>query len=226
LMRQCGVGLHVHVAEDRCDVQDARSKYGQGIVERLARYGALNQQTILAHGVYLETDEIKLARDAGVWFAHNPRSNMNNQVGYAPVKKFGKRVVLGTDGIGADMFEEAHFAFFKGRDARADLGADDWLAVLANGQQMASEAFGIDLQKLSTGSAADLIVLDYSSPTPLRPENLAWHLVFGLNSGTVESVMVNGQFVINNRRSTIDDRHVRDQASRASEKLWARLKEI
>src|SRR4030095_5221317 len=151
-------------------------------------------------------------------------SNMNNQVGYAPVSKFGERVVLGTDGIGADMFEEARGAFFKGRDTRTELGANDWLGVLANNQRLASDAFGIDLRGLRVGSAADLIVLDYSSPTELTVENLASHLVFGMSSASVESVMVNGSFIIRNRKPAIDERYVYESAQAASEKLWARLR--
>src|SRR5262249_8007801 len=53
LMKESGAGLHIHVAEDRSDVDDAREKYGLGMVERLAKFGALNDQTILAHGVHL-----------------------------------------------------------------------------------------------------------------------------------------------------------------------------
>ncbi len=268
LMQEFDAGLHIHVAEDRCDVEDARSRYGVGVVERLAKHGALNGRTILAHGIHLSDEDIEIARAAGVWFGHNPRSNMNNQVGYAPISKFGDRVALGTDGIGADMFEEARFAFFKGRDgtglgARASrpqedvtnqvmragrprsqasrsqasrsqasrsqasrsqaLGADDWLRVLANNHRLASEAFEVDFGALSPGSAADLIVLDYRSPTPLTAENLAWHLAFGMDSTFVESVMANGRFVIRNRRSALDDEDLYERARTASEKLWKEL---
>jgi cytosine/adenosine deaminase-related metal-dependent hydrolase len=119
MVRDTGAGLHIHAAEDLCDVEDARSNHAAGVVERLDKFEALNERTILAHGIHLDDRDIRLARDRGVWFAHNPRSNMNNRVGYAPVAKFGERVVLGTDGIGADMFEEARFAFFKASDGRA-----------------------------------------------------------------------------------------------------------
>ncbi|MEK6323093.1 MAG: putative aminohydrolase SsnA [Acidobacteriota bacterium] len=225
LMRVFDSGLHIHVAEDRWDVVDARSRYKLGVVERLARHGALNSRSILAHGIHLSDEDIDIAQGAGVWFAHNPRSNMNNQVGYAPVVKFGDRVVLGTDGIGADMFEESRFAFFKGRDARTDLGADNWLRVLANNQRLATEAFECDLRTLGGGSVADLIVLDYQSPTPLTADNLAWHLMFGMTSSSVESVMVNGKFVIRDRHSALDE-ELYNQARKASEKLWTKLREI
>ncbi|MFY9555544.1 MAG: putative aminohydrolase SsnA [Blastocatellia bacterium] len=223
MLKEFDAGLHIHAAEDRCDVDDARSRYNTGVVERLAKHGALNGKTILTHGIHLSDEDIEIARSSGVWFAHNPRSNMNNQVGYAPVSKFGERVVLGTDGIGADMFEEARFAFFKGRDARIGKGADDWLRVLANNQRLASETFEADLSNLTPGSAADLTVLDYGSPTTLAAENLAWHLTFGINSAMVESVMVNGKFVIRARRFGLDEHDLYARARVAAERLWARL---
>jgi putative selenium metabolism protein SsnA len=223
VVREFDAGFHIHVAEDRCDVEDARSKYKSGIVERLSRHGLLNGRSILAHCTHLEDAGIDLARGAGVWFAHNPRSNMNNRVGYAPVDRFGNQVVLGTDGIGADMFEEARFAFFKSRDGGSGLGADDWLRVLSNNQRLASLQFGVEIGTLLPGSAADLVVLDYESPTPLTAENLAWHFAFGISSATVESVMVNGKFLMRNRRFAYDDLELYRRAQEAAKKLWARM---
>jgi len=226
LTRAYDSGLHIHVAEDLCDVEDARSKYGMGILERLSRLKALNEQTIIAHGTHLQRPEIDIGRKAGVWFVHNPRSNMNNQVGYAPVTDFGERLLLGTDGIGADMFEEARFAFFKGRDERLSFGAEQWLRVLANNQRRASQEFGIDLLGLAPGSAADLVVLDYPCPTPLTPGNLPWHFVFGMSSAQVESVMVAGRFIVRDRQPAVDASTVAEQARKASEKLWAKIQEL
>ena len=223
MMQESGAGLHIHVAEDRCDVDHAQANYRTGVVERLARFGALNDQTILAHGVHLSKRDIRIAREAGVWFAHNPRSNMNNQVGYAPVSKFGDRVVMGTDGIGADMFDEARFAFFKGRDARLAAGADAWLEVLANNQRLASQTFGVEMGTLNEGAAADLVVMDYQPPTPLTAENLAWHLIFGMSSAMIESVMVAGRFIIRERRAAYPEAALYERARQAAAKLWKKL---
>jgi putative selenium metabolism protein SsnA len=226
LMREYGAGLHIHVAEDLCDVEESRARHRLGVIERLARFDALDRRTILAHGTHLDEREIEIARRACVWFAHNPRSNMNNRVGYAPVARFGERIVLGTDGIGADMFEEARYAFFKARDGRLDLGADAWIDALANGQRMASEAFDCDLSSLQAGAAADLIVLDYDPPTLLTGGNLPWHMMFGLTSASVESVMVDGRFIIKQRRAAIDETHAREQAREASARLWADMQKL
>jgi putative selenium metabolism protein SsnA len=223
MMKETDAGLHIHVAEDRSDVDEARAKYKMGVVERLARLGALNEQTILAHGVHLGKRDIAIAREAGVWFAHNPRSNMNNQVGYAPVAEFGNRVVLGTDGIGADMFDEARFAFFKGRDARLSFGADEWLEVLANNQRLASRTFGIEMGTFNEGAAADLVVMDYHAPTPLAGDNLAWHFAFGMSSAAIENVMVAGRFIIRNRQAIYPEVALYEQASKAAATLWRKL---
>ena len=226
LMRDYNAGLHIHAAEDQADTADARAKYGVGVIERLAKFDALNDQTIIAHGIHLSDRDIAIAREANVWFAHNPRSNMNNQVGYAPVASFGNRLVIGTDGIGADMFDEARFAFFKGRDGRADFGADRWLQALANNHRLASQAFGQSFGALDAGAAADLIILDYRSPTPLTAQNLAWHLAFGLSSAAVESVMVAGRFIIRDRKAAYDEAALYQQAQRAAAKLWDKLRTI
>jgi len=169
---------------------------------------------------------VGFARDGNVWFAHNPRSNMNNQVGYAPVGAFGDRVVMGTDGIGADMFDEARFAFFKGRDARLGFTADDWLGVLANNQRLASRTFGIEMGTLGEGAAADLVVMDYHQPTPLTSENLAWHLIFGMSSSAIESVMAAGRFVIRERRPAYPETALYERSRRAAAKLWQKLQRI
>ncbi len=225
-MREFQSGLHIHVAEDRCDVEDARAKYGSGIVERLNRFDALNDCTILAHCTHLDDGEIQMARESQVWFAHNPRSNMNNQVGYADVEQFGDRVLIGTDGIGADMFEETRAAFFKGRDAKINFGADEWLKILSNNQRFASHLFGTEMGALQWGAAADLVVIDYPQPTPLTSENAAWHFVFGMNSAWVESVMVAGRFVIRERRFPFDIADVYERIREASQRLWERLRKL
>ncbi len=226
LARAYGTGIHIHVAEDLCDVEDARAKYGTGIMERLIRLRALNEHAIVAHGTHLRKDEVDEGRAAGAWFAHNPRSNMNNRVGCAPVADFGERMLLGTDGIGADMFEEAGFAFYRSREAGLDIGADRWLEALAGNQKRASIDFGVDLARLTVGAEADLVILDYPCPTPLTAENLAWHFIFGMNSSHVESVMAGGMFVIRDRTPASDATVIYGRAREAARKLWDKMQRL
>ena len=83
LARELGTVVHVHIAEDQADVDDARRRGYPGPLERLLALDALPEGSILAHGVRLSRDEVRRAADAGCWFVHNPRSNEGNRVGYA-----------------------------------------------------------------------------------------------------------------------------------------------
>ena len=121
------------------------------------------------------------------------------------------------------MFGEARFAYFKAREEGAGLGPDSWLRALANNQRMASQAFGVELGECRVGAAADFIVLDYRPPTPMSPDNLAGHLAFGFESGSVESVMVNGRFIVKDRRMPFDEQEVYEQMQRATRRLWSAL---
>ena len=82
LARKHDSGLHVHVAEDRADQEDALAKYGKRVVERLEQAGALElKKSILAHCIHLSDRERELLRDSGVWVVQNVESNQNNNVG-------------------------------------------------------------------------------------------------------------------------------------------------
>jgi putative selenium metabolism protein SsnA len=217
-------GLHIHVAEDAYDETHALDKHGQSVIDRLARVGLLNEKTILAHGVHLSPEEIATIQHAGSWLVHNPRSNLNNCVGRAPVESFGARVALGTDGIGADMFEESKFAFFRAREANRHASAETYVRMLANGNNIISPLFDARFGAIEPGAMADLVILDYVPPTPLHADNLAWHWMFGMSSSLVESVMVGGQFIYRGRLfPAFDVAPIYQAARQAAPMLWQRM---
>jgi len=226
--RDLGAGLHVHAAEDQVDESDALGRSGLRVVERLARAGALDDRTLLAHGVHLDDDEIADAAAARATIAHNARSNMNNGVGRAPVAKLDGRLALGTDGIGSDMFEESRAAYFRLRED--DLGAaGSWpLARLADSARLAGRIFEEPLLgTLGPGAPADLVVLDYGPPAPLDEGSFAGHWIFGLSSRHVRDVMVGGEWVVRDRRlAGVDMDELAADACAQAELLWRRLDEI
>lgn len=211
--------LHIHAAEDRVDLR---------AVDRLARAGALDERTLLAHGVHLDDEELELVRSAGATVAHNARSNMNNCVGRARVGALGGRVALGTDGIGSDMFEESRAAYFRLRED--DIGAaSTWpLARLAEGSRFAGRAFDEPLLgTLEPGAPADLVVLDYAAPTPVRESSFPGHWIYGLGARTVRDVMVAGRWVVRDRTlALVDQRGLVADAAQEAERLWRRLDEL
>lgn len=106
LARDLGTVLHVHVAEAKADVDDARSRGYAGLIDRLTRLHAMVPGSIFAHGVHLTVDEVKACEAAGIWLVQNPRSNRGNRVGYPLALAASGRVALGTDGYPAAMPDE------------------------------------------------------------------------------------------------------------------------
>jgi cytosine/adenosine deaminase-related metal-dependent hydrolase len=106
LCRELGAPMHIHLAEDAADVADARKRGHAGPLERLLAHDALPAGSILAHGVHLDADQVRMARDNGLWIVQNPRSNRGNRVGYPGALAAADRVALGTDGYPSDSAAE------------------------------------------------------------------------------------------------------------------------
>jgi putative selenium metabolism protein SsnA len=228
LARDTGLGLHVHVAEGAVDQADAVARHGRRVVQRLAGAGALGGEALLAHAVHIDPAEAELIRAAGATVAHNPRSNMNNGVGRTPLAWLDDHVALGTDGIGADMFEESRVAYLRCREEDRDATPSASLQMLARGAAAAGRIFGEPLLgQLRPGAPADLVVLDYDAPTRMGPEELPGHWVFGLSPARVRHVVVAGELVLKDGRPTrLDERELALEARRSARRLWERLETI
>lgn len=225
-MQATGRGIHIHVAEDRYDVTHSHHHYGQDIVERLDSFGLINEKTLLAHGIFLSDRDIDILNAKDGFLVHNARSNMNNNVGYNNKITRFKNVALGTDGIGADMFEELKFAFFKHRDAGGPLWPDSFTRNLWNGNEILARNFGAKFGRLEAGNKADLTILDYTSPTPFVADNVPGHIAFGMNAGNVSSVIVEGKFVYEEREFPFDVTPIYAEARKVAARLWKTMDKL
>jgi putative selenium metabolism protein SsnA len=217
-------GIHIHVAEDPCDDETCRREHGASLIDRLADHGILRPASILAHGTHLSREAIARVSDASVTLAHNPRSNMNNAVGYTAVAAFRCPVILGTDGIGSDMFTEAKHAWFKSRDGHAGISPNDVVGMLAASARRASESLGVTLGRLEVNAAADVVITDYRPATPLTAENVAGHLLFGMGPQYVKDVIINGVWALRDRAVVAcDEPAVRRGAVAVASTLWAKM---
>jgi putative selenium metabolism protein SsnA len=208
--RRHRAGVHIHVAEDAVDAR----KVGRSTVAWLQERGLLDARSLLAHCVHVDEADVARIRDAGAWVVHNPRSNANNAVGYARPSRFGARLLLGTDGIGADMRAEAQFAFFAAREHGDALDAG---AVLARNRAFAAACFGIE-------ELGDSVTLEYASPTPVNDDNFGGHLLFGLGAARVRDVVVDGHVVVREGVCVnVDEERVYARAREIAAKLWSRL---
>ncbi len=215
-----GRGFHTHAAEDSFDPSFIHNSRGRDVIAHLDGFGLLARPALIAHGLYLTADDRRLLDARGAALAHNCRSNMNNSVGYNRALAELDTVVLGTDGIGSDMLEETRTAYFKHRDAGGRFWPPDFARFLQNGNELLARCFGARFGRVEEGCAADLTVLDYAPPTPLVAENVAGHLVFGMASGAVETVIVNGSIVMEKRAFPWDTGPAFADAREQAARLW------
>jgi putative selenium metabolism protein SsnA len=220
---ESGRGFHVHAAEDAFDPSYSHRFHGTDLMQRLDAFGLLGETSVIAHGLYLTDGDRELINQRGAFLAHNPRSNMNNAVGYNRALPALKAAVLGTDGIGSDMFEETRFAYFKHRDAGGSLWPADFVRMLQAGNDLLARLFGERFGRVEKGYKADLVVMDYRPPTPLLAGNVAGHFVFGMSGRDVRTVIVNGRVVMRDRVLDLDEAQLYAEAREAARGLWSRM---
>ena len=223
---ETGRGFHVHLAEGAYDVSHSHITYGKDLVPRIDEFGLVNEKSILVHGICLSAEEVALMNERDAFLVHNCRSNMNNNVGYNQRLPEYRNLALGTDGIGGDMFEEMKVAFFKHRDAGGPMQPDGFLNALASGYRLLERSYGRKFGRIDEGYVADLVLAEYASPTPLRAENIAGHIAFGMSSNIVESVMIGGRMVMDARAFPLDTDSIYASAREEAKRLWSRMNEV
>ena len=148
---------------------------------------------------------------------------MNNGVGYTPVREL-EQVQLGTDGIGADMWNEARIASFKSNDAGRALPFARPLAMLGASARIASGFLGVKLGVLEPGAAADLVLTNYRPATPLTAESLAGHFLFAMGPEFVRDVMIAGEWRLREGQPvTCDEAAIRANSMKVAASLYERM---
>ncbi len=218
-------GAHIHCAEAPADDEESLRLFGHTAIDRLQSHGLVRPETILAHCTHLSAESIHQVQEAGAVIAHNPRSNMNNQVGYAntSVMREGP-VILGTDGIDGDLFAESATAFFQARDHHSSASMADVLTWITESARFASGTLGVTLGRLTPGAAADIVLLDYAPAQPVETDNLLGHWFFGVGSRHVESVMARGRWIVRNREIVSPEAHRQlEMLPTVSRQVWSKF---
>ncbi|MCL2677954.1 MAG: amidohydrolase [Clostridiales bacterium] len=203
--------LHIHLAETKEEVAQILEAYGRRPARLMAEIGLFDAPHVLAaHGVFIAEEEMPLLASGKVSVAHNPRSNMKLASGIAPVSgllQAGVNVALGTDSAcsnnNLDMFQElraaALLAKLKDSDPKALPAAQALKLATVNGAQALALP---DVGTLSPGMKADMILLDLGKPhfAPDPQRDIISHLVYAASGADVETVIVNGRLLMENRR--------------------------
>jgi putative selenium metabolism protein SsnA len=227
-------GFHIHAAESDADQYDSMAKSGRRVINRLDEHGILGPRSILAHCVRVDEREIDLLAERQAWVTHQPRSNMNNGVGVAPVEAMlqaGVRLGLGNDGFSNAMWEEWKAAYLVHkvwhRDPRRMPASELAQIAVYNNASLASSFFpATPIGALVPGGAADLIFVDFHPYTSLTAENLPWQIVFGFHESMVTTTIVNGKVLMKDRLiQTLDEDKIIADAMQRSKAVWKRYQE-
>ncbi|MCX6357982.1 MAG: putative aminohydrolase SsnA [Candidatus Aureabacteria bacterium] len=227
---ELGVGIHVHVAEDRSDQLVNQKKFGKSVVRRLAKAGALGPLSLAVHCVYVNGAEMEMLAETGTPVVHNPQSNMNNAVGVAPVIEMLRKEILvglGTDGMTANMRDEVRVANILHKLARRDprvFFAESCQLLLQHNPMIAGMYFNRPLGVLRKGAYADIIILEYDPPTPLTEATFLGHFLFGLCGARVNTTIVNGRVLMRDGELlTVDEKKISAKARRLAQAFWKRF---
>ncbi len=211
LCQKYNLPLTIHVAESRSEMEQLQAATGMSPVEWLDSLGLLDDKTIAAHCVYLSERDRAILRERGVKIAHNPTSNMKIASGIAPVAtllKEGICTTLATDGPSSnndlDMWEEMRQASFLAKVSTMDPLVLPAYEVLKMATRYGAMAIGHadDLGMVREGALADLILIDLNKPH-LQPLNdVVAALVYCAKASDVETVMVDGELLVENRQLT------------------------
>ena len=206
LSREFGVGLHSHVQESKVQVIAGLKRYAKTQTAHLEELGLLGPDFTVAHGVWLDSDDMTRLADHGCSVSHNPASNMRLGNGLADMRGMlsrGVNVGIGTDGANCsdnlNMYENMRLASMISKVQSPD--TENWVTtdqVFEAATIGSAKALGLSgrLGQIAPGYAADIVFLDldHINWMPLNdPTNQIVHTEDGAG---VHSVMVAGRMVV------------------------------
>ena len=206
--------VQIHAAETNYGVQEIEKRLGSRPIEILGSMGLLSRRLVIAHGVHLSAREIELLAETETSISHCLISNLKLIDGIAPVKALteaGVNVTLGTDGPSSsndlDLWKVIRTAAIVHKTINDDAGLNSARDMIKMATLNGAKALNMDdeIGSLEVGKKADIILIDTRKPhlTPMYdPYSI---LVYAAGREDVDSVMVNGQWVMKHREMTAVD---------------------
>lgn len=221
--------LHIHLAETQTEVRNSISQNGLRPVSYLQKLGLLGPRTIVAHGLWLDDEDVKMLGDSGTCVVHNPNSNLKLASGYRfrynDLRNAGTNVALGTDGCSSsnnlDMVEAAKVMSLLQKGWQGDpvaLPADEALQVATkNG----AKALNLNAGEIAPGRLADLFLASLDNPAFTPCHNAVSNLIYAAHPDAIDTVIINGQVVMRHRKVKDEEETIRE-ARRCAHLLTSR----
>jgi 5-methylthioadenosine/S-adenosylhomocysteine deaminase len=204
-----GAPIVTHVSETKREVDDSVKAKGASPVAYLDRIGFLNERVIAAHVVWPQGNDVNILKQRRVGVIHNPQSNMKLASGVAPVPRMmdeGVLLGLGTDGAASNndlnMWEEMDTVaklhkVFSGDPKVISAQQAFELATIRGAAALHLEK---EIGSLETGKRADILIIERDSLNQIPLYNIYSDLVYATKGSDVESVIINGRIVMQDRR--------------------------
>lgn len=226
-----GVGVHMHVAEAKSEIDYTMDVHGEPTVTHLNRLGVLDRNLLAVHTVWLTNEEIDLFVDHDVKVSHNPASAMR-VLGFAKIPQMldkGVCVSIGTDGASSsnrmDMVDEMWVTSLIHKGWRLDstvVPSQDILRMATkNGARalLDENAYG----SLEAGKKADLIVIDPYGPSMMPVNDKIASLVTAMHSNNIQSTMCDGKWLMRDRKVlSLDEDAIIEEANARAKAIYDR----
>jgi len=247
LAKDYDVGLHSHVAESKVQVIAGYQRYGTTLAAHMDKLGLVSDRFTVAHGVWLDGDDMKRLGDRGASVAHNPGSNMRLGNGLADVRGMLSarvNVGIGTDGANCsdnqNVYEAMRLASMVSKVQGPDV--EHWLTTeeaLRAATEGSARALGMEKEigRIAPGYKADIVFLDLHHVNWIPTNDVVNQIVHTEDGSGVHSVMVGGRMIVENRKLLTVDlpklaaQAAASQARRAeltagAKKLYDRLEKV
>lgn len=211
LARELGTGLHIHLSESRSEVEESIRRNKKTPVRHMQELGIFEGRTLAAHCVHVTGEDIELLSQNNVCVLNNPASNLKLGNGFAPIEAMlqkGICVSLGTDGAcsnnSQNMLEEMKLAALINKGIAENPQAMGAEKVIKMATLSGANALGIgDLTgSLEEGKAADIILVDMRAAHMQPVHNMSSAVVYSAQAADVDTVIVNGKILMENRMLT------------------------
>lgn len=202
LAKELNCRIHVHVSESFSEHEQCKEKHGMTPLFRLEKFGLIGPQSLLAHCVQVELEDIALIAAKKAHILHCPQSNCKLGSGIAPLPVFMAQkinIALGTDGAGSnnnlDLLEEIRLCALIHKGFNNNATMVNALQAISMGTRGGALALGFDSGILEAGALADIIMIDTSAPHMLPRNNLVAHIAYSAQSSDVLLTMINGKIL-------------------------------
>jgi len=232
--------MHTHVAETNDEKEKTQTAFNlqieNGMMGYLDSLGVLDQHVIAAHCVALTGKDFAIMKCKGVKASHNPISNLKLASGISPVPKMlgkGITVSLGTDSPcsnnNADMFEimKTTAILHKGISKDPTILPSEQVLEMATIEGAKALSWEKDVGSIEVGKKADIAIINLKKPHLCPMYNEASHLVYAAKASDVETVLINGKIVMENRElTTVNVEEIMEQAEKTKNNLLNKLRNV